>query len=127
MQAYSFPMKPGETDYEVFPASLEVDPNVFFHGTAEANLASILKNGFALPEAPLAPSVSFAMTSALSLGYASKARNISSPEGCIIVVRYADLNRKGLAKETSMLHDYTLLPPPEIIGYCIVPSGYIHM
>lgn len=121
-----FPFSPNidEVGYKAFPVALEDDPNIYFHGTGASSLEAILRDGFRIPAPPLAQSVSFATTSSLSLRYASEARNVTSPEGCIIAVRYADLSRRGIVKETSILHDYTLEPAPEIIGYCIIPSNY---
>jgi len=124
---YPFPDDPSATDYRVFPPELEDDDHVFFHGTSDAHRASILAGGFRIPSPPLATSVSFAKTSSLSLRYASEARSDSSPAGCIFAVRYEDLTRKGLKIEVSMLHDYTLDPPPLILGYCVVPVAYRHI
>ena len=125
MKVFLFPDKIDVVGYKAFPAALEGDPNIYFHGTGAASLEAILRDGFKIPAPPLAQSVSFATTSSLSLRYASEARNVASPEGCIIAVRYADLTRRGIVKETTILHDYTLKPKPEIIGYCIVPSNYV--
>lgn len=44
--AFKTPQPDEENGYRQFPAELEDNPNVFFHGTAEQNLASILANGF---------------------------------------------------------------------------------
>jgi len=123
---YYFPDDPSATSYRVFPPELEDDDHVFFHGTADAHRASILTTGFRIPSPPLAQSVSFAKTSSLPLRYASDLRSVTSPAGCIFAVRYEDLTRKGLKVEVSMIHDYTLDPPPLIIGYCIVPASYRH-
>jgi hypothetical protein len=124
---YPFPANPEATGYRVFPSKLEDDKYVFFHGTGDEFRESILADSFRIPAPPLAPSISFVNTSSLALGYASNARSETSPAGCIFAVRYEDLSRKGLKVEVSMLHDYTLDPPPLIIGYCIVPPGYRHV
>lgn len=123
---YPFPADPAATDYSVFPQDLENSPHVFFHGTADACRIAILNQGFRIPQPPLPQSVSFARTSALSLKYASDARSPASPAGCIFAVHYEVLHRKGLVVEPFMLHDYTLDPPPTIIGYCIIPPHYLH-
>lgn len=124
---YLFSDDPAATNYCVFPPELEDDDHVFFHGTADVCRDAILAKGFVIPIPPFAPSVSFAKTSSLPLRYASEARSETSPAGCIFAVRYKDLTRKGLSVEACMLHDYTLDPPPLIIGYCIVPTGYRHV
>jgi len=124
---YPFPDDPAATGYRVFPPKLEDDDHVFFHGTADAYRDMILADGFKIPSPPLAPSVSFARTSALPLRYASEARSESSPNGCIFVVRYEDLARESLRVEASMLHDYTSIDRRESSRYCIVPAGYRHI
>ena len=121
---YPFPADPEATGYRVFPPELEDDERVFFPGTADVYRESILIAGFRIPVPPLAQSVSFAKASSLPLRYASEARSKASPTGCIFAVRYEDLTRKGLKVEVSMLHDYTLDPPPLVVGYCIVPADY---
>ena len=56
--------------------------------------------------------------------YAHYARGPESPDGCILAVRYDSLEREGIVLDLDMIHDYTLNPQPEIIGYCIVPESY---
>ena len=121
-----FPAHPETCDYQVFEAALENDPNVFFHGTSAANLQSILTDGFRFPDHPKAQSVSFASTSSVPLRYASEARDAACPEGCVIAVRYVELERRGIEYNGSVLHDRILKPQPTIIAYCIVPSSYLH-
>lgn len=122
---FDFPTDPRGVGYSLFPAHLENDSNVFFHGTASVYLSSILERGF-IPSPPL-DSVSFSMTSPLALGYACSKRSPESPEGCVIVVRYDNINRPGIVLENSILYDYTRIPPPVVIGYCIVPATYNHV
>lgn len=119
-----FPSAPEETDYRIFPASLENDGGVFFHGTAEGNLASILSNGFRISGE--LPSISFARNSSLSLGYACQARSTLSPNGVVIAVRYEDLDKPFITQEAFGLHVYCFSEPPKIIGYCVVPANYVH-
>ena len=119
-----FPSAPEETDYRIFPASLENDDRVFFHGTAEGNLASILSNGFRISGE--LPSVSFARNSSLSLGYACQARSTLSPNGVVIAVRYEDLDKPFIIQEAFGLHVHCFSEPPKIIGYCVVPANYAH-
>lgn len=122
---YPFPEDPELREYRVFGEGLENDSNVFFHGTSAANLRSILTDGFAFPDHTRAQSVSFASSSSVPLRYACEARGAACPEGGIIAVRYVDWKRRGIEYNGSILHDRTLEPQPEIIGYCIVPSSYV--
>ena len=90
--------------YRLFPAALEDDPLVYFHGTAEGNLEAIIGNGFAF--ARDLRSVSFALNSDLALRYASEARTDASPNGCVLAVRFNDL--ENVAVETSIVHVYRM-------------------
>ena len=125
VEKFQFPADPNNTGYSLFPEHLEENPNVFFHGTAASNLPSIFERGF-IPAPPL-ESVSFAKASSVALGYACSKRSSNSPEGCVIAVHYGEINRSGIAVETAVLYDYTRVPPPIIIGYCIVPATYSHV
>jgi hypothetical protein len=122
MKEHPFLEPAEEKGYRLFPADLENDELVAFHGTARANLKSIFDNGFRFT-ADL-QSLSFAKNSPLALRYACCARSNSSPEGCVLVVRFASLNEAGIANETSIIHVYALSQLPVIIGYCIVPADY---
>jgi hypothetical protein len=121
---FPFPIAPEDADYRLFPVCLESDDHVFFHGTAEENLASILENGFRISGG--LPSVSFGKDSSLPLSYACKARSKSSPNGVVIVVRYEDLTERFIKKEAFGLHVYCFNKQPKIIGYCVVPGGYLY-
>jgi RNA:NAD 2'-phosphotransferase (TPT1/KptA family) len=118
---YPFLGANAQNGYRVFPGPLENDQHVFFHGTAEANLKSIIANGF-VPGS--LPSVSFASGSPLALRYACEARNVNSPSGCIIAVRFNDLTKPGIVVENFGIHVYKFHEPLEIIGYCIIPANY---
>lgn len=119
---YPFPDNLEASKYQLFPEDLQADDNVFFHGTSRAKAAQICSNGFII-SGPLL-SVSFARKSSLALKYACEGRGPESPDGCVLAVRYNSLERKGILLERGILHDYTLNPQPEIIGYCIVPKLY---
>lgn len=121
-----FPDEPAAQAYLVFPARMENNPNVFFHGTEERVLNSIMKQGFRIPPKPKAQSVSFASSCGAALAFACNRRRTSTGQGCIIAVQYDDLTRKGLRVEPGALHDYTLTSPPTIIAVCTVPAGYRH-
>lgn len=124
VKEYPFPLDPEEVSYCVFPACMEDDPHIFFHGTNKVFLQSILTNGFSIQEN--LPSVSFSKQSSLALGYACKRRSEAAPGGCIIAVRYSDLSASNLEREVSTLLDRTCDPQPEIVGYCLVPASYDH-
>jgi hypothetical protein len=121
---YAFPWPNDEKGYRLFPAAMENDELVAFHGTSRAKLDAIIKNGFAF--AGELQSLSFAKDSALPLRYACAARSADSPEGCVIAVRFAPpIPRPGIVVETSVIHVYKLDEQPEVIGYCIVPADYV--
>lgn len=108
--------------YRVFPNELENDPLVAFHGTARVNLPSILDQGFAFTRT--LKSLSFAKNSSLALSYACKARTSNSPDGCILVVRFDSLEKRGIGVEHSIIYVTKLDEQPEVIGYCIIPADY---
>ena len=119
---YPFPRAIVENEYRLFPDHLESDEFVAFHGTAEANLSSIISNGFIF--AGSLQSLSFAKTSALAWGMSVSARTGASPNGCVLAVRFGLLDRPGIVVETSVIHVYKLDEQPEVIGYCVVPADY---
>lgn len=124
VKRYDFPWPNDSKGYEVFPVELENDPLVAFHGTAASNLESIAKHGFKIQGS--IPSISFAKTSSLPLGYACSKRAPESPEGVVIAVRFQSLNPPCVVAEVSCIHLYCQDKQPEIIGYCIVPESYVH-
>ncbi len=127
---YPFPAEPAATEYCVFPSHLEEDGLVLFHATPIENLEVILKHGFKIPD-PTGdnglPSTSFARRSNAALTHAMIRRKSLAQDYCIIAVRYETLNRKGLRENLSDIHDFTLDPQPQIVGYCIVPGSYKHI
>jgi hypothetical protein len=126
---YPFPDDPAATDYCVFPPALEDDELVLFHATPAKNLESILKDGFSIPDPASVVglrSVSFAKRSATSLTHAMGMRDRAPGAYSILAVRYKTLKRDGLVINLIDIHDYTLDPAPEIIGYCEVPTSYVH-
>lgn len=119
------------TAYRLFPQALEDDPLVLFHATPLKNFAAIDADGFKIPNPDGRPgeglaSVSFAKRSSASLAHAVTKRQTCPGDYCVFVVRYEKLERTGIVVNTSDIHDYTLDPPPEIIGYCISPATYVH-
>ena len=126
---YSFPTDPSSTRYCVFPDDLESDHLVLFHATPMENFEPISKEGFKIPD-PTGTvglqSVSFAKKSSMALGHAMQRRRDNPGEYCIFAVRYDTLEREGLANNLDDIHDYKLDPPPQIVGYCLVPTTYSH-
>ena len=125
MEEYPFPQKPEDVEYNVFPEELENDENILFHGTSMENFNGILREGFR-PSPPL-ESVSFSSLSSLALGYACDARSDASPAGCVIAVRYSNLNEKWITCESFGIHDHRCDPQPEIVGFVTVPEVYLHI
>lgn len=89
-----------------------------------------MEHGFKIPDATAenpVPAVSFAKGSNWSLTWGMGKRDAEQPgDWVVLAVRYEDLARNGLQMENIDIHDRTLFPPPEIIGYCWVPTTYKH-
>lgn len=117
-----FPGANEHLGYRIFPHDLEDDPLVFFHGTSERNLDSILQNGFRL--GLLSGSTSFAHSSELPLRYASDARKRAGEKGCVIAVRFTDITAHGVRKEGFGVDVWLLAAMPAPMAFCIVPSNY---
>lgn len=117
--------KPTDRDaYRVFPAALENDSSVYFHGTSETFLDSIIAEGFKTPPSKVRPS--FAAQSGLALGYACSKRG--SDCGCVIAVRFPNVEHSSLEHFMGGLHySPSMGPQPEIIGFVIVPQSYVHV
>jgi hypothetical protein len=120
---FQFANPTDETGYRCFPQEMEDDQLIFFHGTAASNLRPILAEGFRPVRA--LTSISFARTSDLALRYACESRTAVSPEGCIIMVRFSNVEQSGITAEQFGVHVHDLSMIPEIIGYCIVPAAYV--
>lgn len=118
---YPFGLPNEENAYSVFPAVLENDLNVFFHGTGAANLDSILRDGFE-PSPPLQTST-FTRRSGAALGHACQ--KFAAVDRCVLAVRVDDLNVEGIAQESFGIYIHAAKgPKPTVIGYCIVPATY---
>ena len=120
----NFPFRPPSEDngYCIFPEELEADPLVFFHGTAQGNLDSIIRHGFR-PRPPL-ESVSFSDRSNLCIGYACNARSNYSPDGVVIAVRFSSLEGRRIVREQWGIYLYEVEFQPAIINYSIIPANY---
>lgn len=118
--------KPSEAnEYRLFPDELENDDEIFFHGTAAENLASILKDGFKISKIlGTLPSLSFAKNSSLALRYACEKRTDASTKGCVIAVRFDQIDKSRIRVEPFGLHVYDFQEQPVIVGYCIIPEDY---
>lgn len=129
-KAYLFPQNLADTNYLLFPPELENDEFVLFHATPFRNLASILEDGFKIPgpesESRLR-SVSFAKKSVTALTFAMNPQTREVGDYVVIAVRYLSLSRTGIVNNYSDIYDYTLEPPPQIIGFCIIPESYAHV
>lgn len=123
IEKYLFSEPSEETGYRLFPAELENDEHIFFHGTADANRQSIIDDGFRI--GGHLPSVSFGKTSAVPLKYACEARSGTSPEGCVLAVRFSSLTKPGIVAEAFGLHVYKFDEQPSIVGYCVIPANYV--
>lgn len=124
---YNFPANPSAHGYCVFPQHLESEDLVLFHATPSENYKAIIEDGFkADPKGSSGlTSVSFAWKSSAALAHAMGKRESHPGDWCIFAVRYRSISRQGLTWDTVALHDYTLAPPPEVIGYCIVPETFV--
>ena len=116
---------PSERGYLLFPDAMERSSDIFFHGTAETNLASILRIGFRIMGT--LSSVSFAKNSDLSLRYACKARCESSPGGVVIAAKFYCVDAPHIDRQHFGLHVYHFDVQPHIVGYCIVPAEYVYL
>jgi len=119
---YPYEKPKEENRFNLFPRELENDSFVFFHGTADANRESIIKNGFQI--SGRLPSVSFARNSGLALKYACEKRNDESPNGCILAVRFDSIDKPEMKLECFGIHVYKFDPQPSIVGYCVIPAEY---
>jgi len=119
---YPFILPTEGNQYCTFPAALEADGHIFFHGTLDATRPQILAQGF-VPRLPLV-TVSYSRTSGLALEYACRHRSLDSPDGCIFAVRFDEPNRPGIEHQNFGVHVYNI--QPAIIGYCIIPGNYVH-
>jgi hypothetical protein len=122
---FPFPWPNEDKGYALFPADLEEDPLVLFHGTAKTNLEPILKEGFKATKT--LSSVSYAKNSTYSLTHVIGARHQwEGRDAVIFAVRFASLGVQGIANNTQDIHVNKPELQPEIIGYCIVPGNYEH-
>ncbi len=114
-----------ENGYMVFPDSLINEKLVVFHGTAEADLDSIIKNNFRVSGE--LESISFSTSSNLALGYGCGKRSKESPKGAVLAVRLKSLEKPHVVNEGGIVHLYKPEEvPPTVIGYCIIPSNYVY-
>lgn len=116
-------IKPSEErGYLLFSDELEDDDTVCFHGTAEANLDLILRDGFK-PKPPL-ESISFARKSRETIPFASTPRGATPRTGCVLIVRFKRLDLPGITVNPTDVWVFKPELLPAIEGYCIVPADY---
>lgn len=132
IEIYDMPTDVAATGYCLFPPALEDNPLVLFHATPIANYDAIVADGFKIPNpggtgSTGLASVSFAKRSSAALTHAMEMRKKIPGDYGVFAVKYLTLDRKGIANNLSDIHDFTLDPAPEIIGYCTVPASYRHL
>jgi hypothetical protein len=126
---YPFPGATEDNGYCVFPADMEEDEHIFFHGTAATSLESIVKDGFkSQAELHVGPptgretnSITFTRTSnpALAHGY----DRYSPASFCIVAVRINDLS--GVRHEVFGIYVDKPDLRPHPFAYCIVPANFV--
>jgi len=129
---FEFPWPNQDKGYQLFPNELESDPLVFFHGTHQRNLESICKNGF-LSASELEndktrlTSVSYATDSSHCLGHVCNNRPTDNQDVYVVfAVRFETINHQRIRINESDIHVDDKAIKPEIIGYCVIPSNYLH-
>lgn len=120
---YPFVTPTEERGYMLFPDVIENDPRILFRGTSEAELASVIQNGFAIRGS--SPSVSFADRSSLPLRYACESRKSSGDRGVVIAAQFRNPMVPFAKFENGIVHVYRFEEQPQIHGYCIVPADYV--
>jgi len=101
------------------------DEHVVFHGTAEKNLDSIIRNNFIV--SGYLKSISFSERSNLALNYGCGSRSEDSPKGVVLAVRLQTLNKPHVERSGGIIHLYKPEEvPPTIVGYCIIPHNYVY-
>lgn len=125
IREYQFIRPSEERDYLLFGDDLEDDNLVCFHGTAEAHLDAILRDGFK-PKPPLT-SVSFARKSRETIPFASSPPGQPPRTGCVLIVRFERLDQPGIKVNLTDVWVYDRRLLPAIEGYCIVPADFKHV
>jgi hypothetical protein len=108
-------------DYNIFPATLEDDPNVFFHGTTAAARESIIRDGFK-PNPPLKRST---FTHKSNTALAHTCGKHGGVDRCVLAVRVADVNAPGIdSSEPFGIYIHVNGPQPTVIRFCLIPASY---
>jgi hypothetical protein len=129
---YPFGSPNEQNDYRIFPDDMLNDEHILYHGTAAIKLEPIINGGFKILGKPFntdgkLPSVSFAWKSRTALIYACERRTPDSPQGCIIAVRFKNLESPLIVPDPVGITVFRQDEMPPVIGYCIVPSTYKHV
>jgi hypothetical protein len=119
---YPFVTPTEQREYRLFPDTMENDPVILFHGTAEASLESIVQDGFEIRGG--LPSVSFADKSSLPLGYACRSRKATGDKGVIIAAAFRSAEIPFASNRNGIIHVYKFEEQPQIVGFCVVPADY---
>jgi hypothetical protein len=126
MKEYLIYECPCKTKGCVFPSTIENDPLVYFHATDARNFDAIVEDGFKSKNALCgcgSPYMSFGKRSCVSYGYLIQ-NHKPSEEWRILAIRYINTDPNDLRADAETINPITLVPPPEIIGYCIIPADH---
>ena len=134
MRQFQFLWPNNNNGYSLFAKNLEENPNNLFHGTSIDNLDSIVNDGFK-STAELGGgtnqdyqlnSISYAKKSSQCLANVCQIRdNGNDGDYVIFVVVFDSIEVSGIRVNSSDIYVDNLAIQPAIIGYCIVPSGYV--
>ena len=119
---YKIPTDTREKGLAEFLDLTKGDPTIYFHGTTETALLSILKEGFKLTTNLL--SVSFAKESNFARDCAIRKCSGESQTGAVIAVRFNNTRARGIKVENNLLYLYDLTNQPQIIQYCRISKAY---
>lgn len=136
MKKHQFPLSIIDTDYKVFPNELEDDQGILFHGTKATNFKSILQDGFRsaadlnsdLDNSDNLGSVSYAKQSTGSLHAICTNPDYGKTgfKFVIFAVKFETLNSPKIRINPSDIHVFDKEIQPKIIGYCCIPTDYVH-
>lgn len=122
---YQFPWPDEQKGYALFPAELEDDPLVLFHGTSWPNAKSIMRERL-FRRGPDVESASFFEHSEFAMIYALRKRG--DGDGCVLAASFESVAPPAVTKDGHIFH---LWPKsrvqPRVIGYCIMPATYQHV
>jgi len=121
---YPFVAPIEEEEFRLFPAEIENDAHIVYHGTTLSRLESILAHGFRRNAE--SGSASFAQKSFFALNYAASARTSASPEGVVLACRVQSLIETGVVSAGGIVHVYLDCLLPTVEAICMIPPMYVH-